>query len=405
MKPILEIQNISKRFIINHELQPYLSIRDSIANIFKNKSSKEDFWALKDVSFDVMPGDTVGIIGKNGAGKSTLLKILSKITPPSNGKIISRGRIASLLEVGTGFHPELSGRENVFMNGSILGMRRGEIIKNFDAIVDFAGVEKFIDMPLKHYSSGMQLRLAFAVAAFLENEILIIDEVLAVGDAEFQKKCMGKMEDVSKSGRTILFVSHNMNSIAELCKYGILLNSGKMYNGIDHINRTIDRYLMMAEINTSYIVDQKVLANGKGIKQVILQNIKVINKQINSGETLTFELLLENKEKLVASNNFEIVIGIWDSSERDVAMMSTRYNDYKILSKFETTKLMCVIPKLCLNSGNFSVNVLIKVNGIDSHFLEKVLLFKVEQNDYYKTVQKYPYEYKGVYFDNYWKIE
>ena len=191
MKPILEIQHISKKFRINHEQQPYLSLRESVINAFTPKISTEDFWALKDVSFNVQPGETLGIIGKNGAGKSTLLKILSKITPPTSGKIIARGRIASLLEVGTGFHPELSGRENVYMNGSILGMRKKEIEKNFDAIVDFAGVEKFIDTPLKHYSSGMQLRLAFAVAAFLENEILIIDEVLAVGDAEFQKKMFG----------------------------------------------------------------------------------------------------------------------------------------------------------------------------------------------------------------------
>lgn len=228
MKPILEIKSISKKFRINHEQQPYLSLRDSLAKMFRNKTSTEDFWALRDVSFEVMPGDTLGIIGKNGAGKSTLLKILSKITPPTSGSIIGRGRIASLLEVGTGFHPELSGRENIFMNGSILGMRKSEIHRNFDAIVDFAGVEKFIDTPLKHYSSGMQLRLAFAVAAFLENEILIIDEVLAVGDAEFQKKCLGKMEDVSKSGRTLLFVSHNLNSLQTICDRSILLKNGSL---------------------------------------------------------------------------------------------------------------------------------------------------------------------------------
>lgn len=189
-----------------------------------------------------MPGDTIGIIGKNGAGKSTLLKILSKITPPTTGSIISRGRIASLLEVGTGFHPELSGRENIFLNGSILGMKRTEIQDQFDAIVDFSGVEKFIDTPLKHYSSGMQLRLAFAVSAFLEPEILIIDEVLAVGDAEFQKKCMGKMEDVSKNGRTILFVSHSMNAIQSLCKKGVYIDKGKA-DPMDDISKVVNKYL------------------------------------------------------------------------------------------------------------------------------------------------------------------
>ncbi len=229
MKPILEIQQISKRYRISHEArQPYLSLRDSLSSLFRRSSSTEDFWALQDVSFSVNPGESIGIIGKNGAGKSTLLKILSRITPPTSGKIISRGRIASLLEVGTGFHPELTGRENIFMNGSILGMRRVEILKNFDAIVDFAGVEKFLDTPLKHYSSGMQLRLAFAVAAFLENEVLVIDEVLAVGDAEFQKKCMGKMDEVARSGRTVLFVSHNMSAVENLCEKSVLLSQGKL---------------------------------------------------------------------------------------------------------------------------------------------------------------------------------
>ncbi len=194
----------------------------------KDSSSNEDFFALRDVSFDVLPGESIGIIGKNGAGKSTLLKILSKITPPSTGKIIVRGRIASLLEVGTGFHSELSGRENIFLNGSILGMKQKEIAEKFDEIVDFSGTEQFLDTPLKHFSSGMQLRLAFAVAAFLEPEILIIDEVLAVGDAEFQKKCMSKMEDVSNSGRTILFVSHNMAAIQNLCSKGVYLEKGSM---------------------------------------------------------------------------------------------------------------------------------------------------------------------------------
>ncbi len=234
MKPILELKNIGKKYRINHEnREPYLSLRDSVANTFRAKQrTKEDFWALRNISFSVEPGESIGIIGKNGAGKSTLLKILSKITPPTSGSITARGRIASLLEVGTGFHPELTGRENVFMNGSILGMKRSEILRNFDDIVDFAGVETFLDTPLKHYSSGMQLRLAFAVAAFLENEILIIDEVLAVGDAEFQRKCMGKMKDVSNSGRTVLFVSHHLGSVKSLCTKGIVLNKGEsQFNG------------------------------------------------------------------------------------------------------------------------------------------------------------------------------
>lgn len=228
MLPVLEVKGVSKKFSIRHE-GGYLSLRDQVMNVFRpSADTREDFWALRDVSFEVQPGESIGIIGKNGAGKSTLLKILSKITPPTQGRIIGRGRIASLLEVGTGFHPELTGRENIFLNGSILGMKRQEITAKFDAIVDFAGTERFLDTPLKHYSSGMQLRLAFAVAAFLEPEILVIDEVLAVGDAEFQKKCIGKMEDVSRSGRTILFVSHNMAAIQNLCPKSILLQRGEL---------------------------------------------------------------------------------------------------------------------------------------------------------------------------------
>jgi lipopolysaccharide transport system ATP-binding protein len=272
MEPILEIQDIGKRFMINHEQQSYLSLREKISGIFKPSFPKQEFWALKDISFNVFPGESIGIIGKNGAGKSTLLKILSKITPPSTGRIISRGRIASLLEVGTGFHPELTGRENVFMNGSILGMRKKEILKNFDAIVDFAGVEKFIDTPLKHYSSGMQLRLAFAVAAFLENEILIIDEVLAVGDAEFQKKCLGKMEQVSKSGRTVLFVSHDIEAVSVLCSKGVLLDTGSLIQ-FDDIHSIINTY------SNQYQDSFKTwdYENRPGDNFVKLNNIKLID--------------------------------------------------------------------------------------------------------------------------------
>jgi len=234
MKPILEICNIGKKYRISHRAGGYLSLRERMFDIFRReRQTTEDFWALKDVSFNVEAGESVGIIGRNGAGKSTLLKILSRITPPTTGKVANRGRIASLLEVGTGFHPELTGRENVFLNGSLLGMKRREIESQFDEIVDFSGVEKFLDTPLKHYSSGMQLRLAFAVAAFLEPEILIIDEVLAVGDAEFQRKCMGKMKDVTHSGRTILFVSHDMNAISHLCRRVLVMKQGMIqYDGL-----------------------------------------------------------------------------------------------------------------------------------------------------------------------------
>lgn len=232
MPSIIEIQDIGKKFSIT-AAQPYLSLRDvvssSVQRLFRLRSKREDFWALKNINLKIVKGERIGIIGRNGAGKSTLLKIISRITPPTTGNITIEGRVASLLEVGTGFHPELTGRENIYFNGSVLGLKRREINQRFHEIVAFSGVEKFIDTPLKQYSSGMQLRLAFSVAAHLEPEVLLIDEVLAVGDMEFQKRCLGKMEEVSKQeGRTIMFVSHNMAYLTSLCNKGILLEQGKL---------------------------------------------------------------------------------------------------------------------------------------------------------------------------------
>ncbi|MFH1777836.1 MAG: polysaccharide ABC transporter ATP-binding protein [Candidatus Omnitrophota bacterium] len=250
-KPIIQVKKISKKYRIGHQ-ERYLALRDVIANCFKkpwqiftkasNHVSNEDFWALKDIDFDVQQGEVVGVIGRNGAGKTTLLKILSRITYPSKGEIRLLGRVGSLLEVGTGFHPELTGRENIYFNGAILGMRKKEIERKFDEIVDFSGVEKFLDTPVKRFSSGMKVRLAFSVAAHLDPEILLIDEVLAVGDAQFQKKCLGKMQNVSKSGRTILFVSHNMSAVRNLCKRTILLDQGNKIMDTD-TETVIPKYL------------------------------------------------------------------------------------------------------------------------------------------------------------------
>ncbi|MFT3782011.1 MAG: ABC transporter ATP-binding protein [Nibricoccus sp.] len=235
-QPVITVENLGKQYTLRHQARSGL-LRDRLATLLRNpfrqlraaRATAEEFWALRDVSFSVNRGDVLGIIGRNGAGKSTLLKILSRITEPTTGRISLRGRVASLLEVGTGFHGELSGRENIFLNGAILGMSRAEIRQKFDEIVAFAEVEKFLDTPVKHYSSGMYVRLAFAVAAHLEPEILIIDEVLAVGDAAFQKKCLGKMRDVAESdGRTVLFVSHNLAAVRQLCSRSLVLQSGQL---------------------------------------------------------------------------------------------------------------------------------------------------------------------------------
>jgi len=358
--PILEIKGISKKFRIQRGHTPYLSLRESVTGFFKSPFSLEragggleDFWALKNISFDVYPGESIGIIGKNGAGKSTLLKILSKITPPTEGKIISRGRIASLLEVGTGFHHELSGRENIFLNGSILGMKRKEIFAKFDEIVDFSGVEKFLDTPIKHYSTGMQLRLAFAVAAFLEPEILLIDEVLAVGDAEFQRKCIGKMDEVSKSGRTVLFVSHNLSQVQSLCRMGILLDKGKiLHNG--EMNTVIAHYLTNGEIK--HFVDVKNFPR-IGVKNDDFQIETLgINKgnPIYENETVTLEISFQNKQPVK-----ELVLGFSISDMLNNIIIECRstasYKEYNLSVSVKKKITVTFNPKL--KAGIYNLNL------------------------------------------------
>jgi lipopolysaccharide transport system ATP-binding protein len=258
MPPAIVVENLGKSYRVSHEqvrggyktlresltaaaAKPINRLRSFASPNHQPRTSSETFWALNDVNFEVQPGEVVGIIGRNGAGKSTLLKVLSRITKPTTGRVTINGRVGSLLEVGTGFHPELTGCENIFLNGAILGMSRSEIKRKFDEIVDFSGVERFLDMPVKRYSSGMQVRLAFAVAAHLEPEIVVVDEVLAVGDMEFQKKCLGKMEDVARSGRTVLFVSHNMAAVESLCTRGVLLDVGSVVED-GPVNRVIDQF-------------------------------------------------------------------------------------------------------------------------------------------------------------------
>jgi lipopolysaccharide transport system ATP-binding protein len=296
---VIRVENLGKKYILAHqqEGQSYTALRDVLANKAKSlgrrfkphsllptphSPSQEEFWALKDVSFEIKQGDRVGIIGRNGAGKSTLLKILSRITEPTTGQIRIKGRVASLLEVGTGFHPELTGRENIYLNGAILGMSRVEIRRKFDEIVAFAEVERFLDTPVKRYSSGMYVRLAFAVAAHLEPEILIVDEVLAVGDAQFQKKCLGKMEDVSREGRTVLFVSHNLTAMQTLCQTGIYLKGGCV-NSCGAIDDQVKCYL----------ADQTKSSQFSSLdfnRSLLLKKIKLSTQVIHSGDFLEVDL-------------------------------------------------------------------------------------------------------------------
>jgi len=373
MKPILEIQNLGKKYRIRHNESPYLSLRERLINIASFKQTElEDFWALSDISFEVQPGESIGIIGSNGAGKSTLLKILSRITPPSKGKVITRGRIASLLEVGTGFHPELTGRENIFFNGSLLGMKRSEIADKFDAIVDFSGVEKFLDTPLKHYSSGMQLRLAFAVAAFLEPEILIIDEVLAVGDAEFQKKCLGKMENVSKSGRTILFVSHNLSAVKMLCSKGLYISKGK-----GHALMNIDEAIALYS-HSDFVQEELIFPIRKD--KLILHNIKILQEEVFrsefSGDTpIDLEIDFQLSEPVTAFRIGFYIKNRW--GELMTRKFPSDWNkEYENLDKgryvFKTS-----IPKWFLLEGSYTLELHASIFGIMDFGLESATQRKI----------------------------
>lgn len=354
MKPILTIEGVSKKFTLNHLGAPYFSFRDRLMHPFKN-THKEEFWALKDVSFDVQRGDSIGIIGKNGAGKSTLLKILSRITPPTKGRVVCRGRVASLLEVGTGFHQELTGRENIFMNGSILGMKRREIKQRFDEIVTFSGTEKFLDMQLKHYSSGMQLRLAFAVAAHLDPEIMILDEVLAVGDASFQRKCFQKMEDINSSGRTIILVSHNMTQVKQLCKKGLLLDQGKvLYSG--DMQQAIAVYLSNSIRNNTIDIDSLPRAGIKSddirIKSLRMHNVSNEMK-IREDSEITFELEYEVYDLI---NELVMGFSLTDFYGNNIIECRSTSTEKKLRMEPGCYKTE-VNFKLCIGSGTYGLNV------------------------------------------------
>ncbi len=337
----IKVSDLSKKFDIGKKKSS--SIRDSLA-IFINKSKfSEDFWALQNLNFEIKKGESVGIIGKNGAGKSTLLKVLSRITKPTRGEIEIYGRVSSLLEVGTGFHPELTGRENIFLNGTILGMKRNEVKSKFDEIVDFSGVGKFLETPVKRYSSGMYVRLAFAVAAHLEPEILIIDEVLSVGDAEFQKKCLGKMDDASKSGRTVLFVSHNMSAVEKLCSKCFLLNNGNLdFEGSS--NKAISKYLNFGNNNQHQWTRKSESNSNAYFKSIKAYQENQIDITTSGSLNVTFEYQLRNDFKnlnlhLALLDNYGQVI--FSSAPEDVGLSkSLKKGTYKAQVTFPTELLI-----------------------------------------------------------------
>ncbi|MBE9576442.1 ABC transporter ATP-binding protein [Flavobacterium proteolyticum] len=359
---------------------PFLKIGE--ANDRSSKGESDYVWSLRDINFEINQGDSVGIIGRNGAGKSTLLKILSQVTQPTTGKIYTKGRIASLLEVGTGFHPEMTGRENIYLNGAILGMRKHEITRKFDEIVAFSGVERYIDTPVKRYSSGMYVRLAFAVAAHLESEILIVDEVLAVGDAEFQKKCLGKMNDVSKGeGRTVLFVSHSMASVKKLCNKGIVLHHGEtVFNG--NVESAINYYennLIATDRNLSIEYSDSPSLPMQ-IKSVNLLNSK-LNKLFTTEDELVFEFEFLTRENVEGAY---ITIDLKDSND-ELVYWSGDYTSDRFKNKvIGHSKLLCKLPKGLLTSGIYNVSFAVysPVKGVVQNEFSKIISFEIEESQH-----------------------
>jgi lipopolysaccharide transport system ATP-binding protein len=393
--PAIRVSHLGKKYSIGGPQEKYLTFRDAIVNSvkapFKRLSSKEtpsEFWALKDVSFDVEQGEVVGIIGRNGAGKSTLLKILSRITAPTEGTVDLYGRVGSLLEVGTGFHSELTGRENIFLSGSILGMKRREIDAKLDEIVKFSEIEKFLDTPVKRYSSGMYVRLAFSVAAYMDTEILLVDEVLAVGDAAFQKKCLGKMGDVAtKEGRTVLFVSHNMSSLQNLCDRGFLIENGQIvFKGQinDTINKYIDNLSSVVGYNFANLSDHPERSSGmkKMLKSIDVKSGEIDGLIVTGGEII-FTLEFDSGQQKIDL----IQLGICSRNGNRITTLGTHHHPVYINELSGRQRVECKVKFLPLNEGEYYITAMVGKRNPHQNFdyIENSVCFKVFFNDYYKT--------------------
>lgn len=402
--PVIQVEKLSKRYRIGlQQAQPASAagaLLDILQRPLKNlhnlmrlsRFGKQDeadvFWALRDISFEVQQGEVLGIIGRNGAGKSTLLKILSRITLPTSGWARLRGRVSSLLEVGTGFNPELTGRENVYLNGTILGMRKAEVDRKFAEIVEFSGVEKFIDTPVKRYSSGMRVRLAFAVAAHLEPEILIIDEVLAVGDAEFQKKCLGKMGDVASSGRTVLFVSHNMAAVQNLCQRAILLDAGRCVSDGATQNIIADYLQTIAEVMRFSLHERE---DRKGTGDLRFTGVGLYNKEHQEvtsfvcGQDAVLVLRFQNYTQH-SLKNLVINLGLDNQVDQRITLLSNELTGHTFPTvPTEVDRIEIVIPRMPLKPGRYKFTLFGTINGIIADWIQNAGFFDVEPGDYYGT--------------------
>ncbi len=403
---VITVENLSKRYLLGHREQQHATFRDMLAREAKNFARKaldlahgreivqgdeiEEFWALQDVSFDVQKGEVLGIIGRNGAGKRTLLKIVSRITEPTRGRVIIRGRVASLLEVGTGFHPELTGRENIYLNGAILGMTKQEIRKKFDEIVAFAEVERFLDTPVKRYSSGMYVRLAFAVAAHLEPEILIVDEVLSVGDAAFQRKCMGKMSNVAtEQGRTVLLVTHNMPAVLSFCSKALFLNAGRVCalgNASDSVRRYMKDVTEMSDISLELRRDRAGNGSVRFTRVYFANNSHLAINEIRSGDDMTIHIELQNNTGKDLTR-FHISAAVRDMSENIVCYLnsSVQRNDFQHIPYSEIIRIGIRIPKFQVVPGRYTMTLYSTVRDDLADWIRGAIAFEVQAGDYYGT--------------------
>lgn len=393
----IQAEGLSKSYRLG-ELVKYKSLRDSLVGAIQRpwrslsgngqKKTENILWALQDVSLDIEHGDIVGLIGRNGAGKSTLLKILSRITEPTSGEARVRGRLGSLLEVGTGFHPELTGRENIYLSGAILGMRKSEVHRNFDAIVDFAEVARFIETPVKHYSSGMYVRLAFAVAAHLEPEVLLVDEVLAVGDASFQKKCLGKMGDVAKTGRTVVFVSHNMAAIQNLCTRAYMLTGGKVsYAGT--VSSVIDKYLAESRDTSQRDLMTRTDRQGDGR----LRFTRFSPTSISCGSSTELTIAFSGS---AAMRNVHISIAFYNTFGEGVLFLSNDISNAFFEEIPGKATFVCSLDKFPLMPGSYSVNIYCTVNGVVADWVKDAARVDVEYGDFYGSGKLPPSGYGAV---------
>ena len=395
MTPIVEINGLSKAYVISHQPEAgYGSLRDDIVNILRRPlqphitqgASRETVWALDDVSCDVQQGEIFGVIGGNGAGKSTLLKILSRITYPTKGQAILRGRVGSLLEVGTGFHPELTGRENIFLNGAILGIRKQEITRRFDEIVAFSEIERFLDTPVKFYSSGMYVRLAFAVAAHLEPDVLIVDEVLSVGDARFQKKSLGKMGDAATSGTTVLLVSHNMASIESLCTRAMFLEHGQLVE-IGPTTKIIEKYLSIASTAASQNLAERTDRQGDG-------RLRFTSAGLRSGERGQYSDVAQCGQDLefVAAFNSDsglkhvnASMAVYTAAGQCLMVLDSEMAGISLGSAPRHGRFSCRIERLPLAPGQYFLNLFCTANGEIVDWVQNAVTFHVEAGDFFGT--------------------